>query len=230
MDKEWLENCLAKGMSLDTIGELAGRHPSTIGYWLKKHGLVASGHARHSPKGEIDQARMRELVDQGASIRRIAEELDAGYSTVRYWLNRLGLKTDRSVRQRQGDKAQQAGRSRICMRCPKHGHTTFFSRPEGGFRCGKCRSAAVSKRRRRVKRQLVLEAGGRCRLCGFNAHPSALQFHHLDPSSKEFHLSQEGFTRAISRMRSEAKKCILLCANCHALVEAGVRKVSIDER
>jgi hypothetical protein len=217
-------------MSLEAIGELVEKHPSTVSYWLKKHELVANGHARHSPKGEIDQARLCELVNQGASIRKMAEEFDAGYSTVRYWLKQLGLETDRSVRLRQGDEARQADRSRTCMRCPKHGHTTFFRRPEGGFRCGKCRTAAVSKRRRRVKRQLVREAGGQCRLCGFNAHPSALQFHHVDPSSKEFHLSQEGFTRAISRMRSEVKKCILLCANCHALVEAGIRKVSIDER
>jgi copper chaperone CopZ len=26
-------------------------------------------------------------------------------------------------------------------------------------------------------------------------------------------------------MRAEAEKCILLCANCHALVEAGVKNV-----
>jgi predicted HNH restriction endonuclease len=32
-------------------------------------------------------------------------------------------------------------------------------------------------------------------------------------------------TRGIGRMREEASKCVLLCANCHALVEAGVRKV-----
>lgn len=88
---------------------------------------------------------------------------------------------------------------------------------------------AVSERRRRVKRQLVKEAGGACVICGFSSHPRALEFHHVDPATKKFHLSHQGLTRGIREMRAEAAKCVLLCANCHALVEAGVKKVpSVD--
>ena len=54
----------------------------------------------------------------------------------------------------------------------------------------------------------------------------ALQFHHLDPSQKEFGVSGRGVTRAIAKARAEAKKCFLLCANCHAEVEAGVTALS----
>jgi hypothetical protein len=43
MDKQFLEDCLAKGMSLDAIGEAAERHPSTVGCWMQKHGLRANG-------------------------------------------------------------------------------------------------------------------------------------------------------------------------------------------
>jgi IS30 family transposase len=32
-----------KGMSLETIGRELGKHPSTVGYWLKKHELTAIG-------------------------------------------------------------------------------------------------------------------------------------------------------------------------------------------
>ncbi len=59
-----------------------------------------------------------------------------------------------------------------------------------------------------------------CLLCGFDEHPSALHFHHLNPMEKEFQLSECGLTRSIARARGEAAKCILLCANCHAQVEA----------
>jgi transposase len=100
MERRFLEECLAKGLSLEAIGELVAKHPSTVGYWLKKHGLTASHAQRHAPKGEIDPALLRTLVEDGASIRRIAEELGAGYSTVRYWLKRLGLATERSERQK----------------------------------------------------------------------------------------------------------------------------------
>jgi transposase len=230
MDKRLLEDYLAGGMSLEVIGARVGKHPSTVGYWLKKHGLIATGSARHAPRGKIDKDRLRELVEEGASIRAMAAELGAGYSTIRHWLKRLELATDRTVRRREGDRARREGLQCAYMRCPRHGHTTFLERQDGGFRCARCRTDAVSERRRKVKRTLVDEAGGRCRLCGYAEHPAALQFHHLDPTTKEFHLSHKGSTRGIYQMRTEARKCALLCANCHALVEAGVKKVPAVER
>lgn len=230
MDSAWLEECLAAGMSLDAIGEQAGRHPSTVSYWLKKHGLTASGNARHAPKGSVDPVRVRELAESGASIRQIAAELGIGYSTARYWLGRCGVQTDHAARRRESSAAREAGVSSAYLECPKQGHTPFFRRRDGGFRCRRCSSMAVSERRRKVKRQLVKEAGGACVICGFSDHPRALEFHHVDPEAKEFHLSHQGLTRSIRRMRAEAAKCVLLCANCHALVEAGVRKVPSRDR
>lgn len=219
-----------KGMSLDAIGRLAGRHPSTVSYWLKKYELRASQAERHAPKGSVDTERLRRMVEEGSSIRKIADDLGLGYSTVRYWLKRLGVETERSVRRRESDAAREEGLRKVYLRCQHHGHTAFFQRPDGGFRCLKCNIAAVSERRRQVKRQLVEEAGGRCRICGFKEHQSALQFHHRDPSQKLFHLSHKGMTRGIGRMRAEARKCVLLCANCHALVEAGVKEVPAEDR
>jgi transposase len=217
-------------MSLDAIGDLVGKHPSTVSYWLKKHGLKASRAERHAPRGSVDPDRLRRMVEDGDPIRKIADELGIGYSTVRYWLRRLGLETERSARRKESDAAREAGLQKAYLRCPTHGHTAFFQCSDGGFRCVKCSISAVSKRRREVKRQLVKEAGGRCRICGFNEHQSALQFHHRDPSAKAFQLSQRGIPRGIGHMRAEAGKCVLLCANCHALVEAGVREVAAEDR
>jgi len=230
MERGWLEECLAAEMSLAAIGERAGRHPSTISYWLRKHGLQATGRARHAPKGSVDRIRLRELAEGGASIRRIAAELDIGYSTVRYWLGRCGLETDRGVRRRESSAARKAGLTKAYLRCPRHGHTSFMRRRDGGFRCQRCNSMAVAERRRQVKRQLVGEAGGACVICGFSGHPRALEFHHVDPATKEFHLGHQGLTRGINEMRAEAAKCVLLCANCHALVEAGVAKAPALDR
>jgi hypothetical protein len=230
MEKCFLEDCLAKKMSLEAIGNLVAKHPSTVAYWLKKHGLSAVGKQQHSPNGFVDPERVPGLVDEGVSIRAMATEFGVGYSTMRYWLRRLGLETDRTVRWREGEDARKAGLRRACLKCPKHGRTTFFARKEGGFRCAKCNTAAVSERRRQVKRRLVDEAGGSCRICGFSEHPAALQFHHVDPAMKEFHLGHQGISRSISRMRAEAEKCVLLCANCHALVEAGIKEASAVDR
>jgi hypothetical protein len=80
----------------------------------------------------------------------------------------------------------------------------------------------VTRRRRKVKQILVDEAGGGCRLCGYDRCVAALHFHHLDRATKSFHLSQQGVTRSLAAARAEARKCVLLCSNCHAEVEAGV--------
>jgi hypothetical protein len=50
-------------------------------------------------------------------------------------------------------------------------------------------------------------------------------FHHLDPSATEFSVSRRG-AHSIGRLRAEVRKCILLCSNCHAEVEAGMVELS----
>jgi hypothetical protein len=112
---------------------------------------------------------------------------------------------------------------RVSGRCATHGETLFVLRSDGnGRRCLRCRAEAVSRRRRRVKALLVAEAGGRCAACGYDRHLGALEFHHADPSTKQFALGNDGITRSIAVMRAEAAKCVLLCANCHAEIEAGL--------
>jgi hypothetical protein len=73
-----------------------------------------------------------------------------------------------------------------------------------------------------VKAILVEEAGGRCGLCGYDRCVGALAFHHLDPETKTFGLAEGGLARSLAQARAEAAKCILLCANCHAEVGAGL--------
>jgi transposase len=220
MRKGFLEKCLAEGLSVEQIAERIGRHPSTVTYHLKKHGLKPLGHDKHSPNGKVDPERLRDLVEGGATVREAAADLDVGYSTVRHWLNRLGLETATVRRRRQDKQARASGVIGVKRVCPKHGKTIFVVRPDGGFRCGKCRIAAVSKWRREVKRRLVERAGGACEICGYNQYLGALHFHHLDAELKAFSISQYATLLSWDELCVEADKCALLCANCHAEVEA----------
>jgi len=144
MDSAMLESYLRRGLSLEAIGRLTGRHPSTIGYWIKRHGLAAVNRDRHAPKGGIERDTLAAF---------------------------------------------------------------------GG------RGEAVARRRRRL---LVADAGGRCSVCGYDRYIGALQFHHRDGKAKSFGLADRGLTRSLEAVRAEAAKCVLLCANCHSEVEAGI--------
>jgi len=73
--------------------------------------------------------------------------------------------------------------------------------------------ASVIKRRKQNKLLLVEYKGGKCQKCGYNRCIDALEFHHLDPFTKE--TKNLGTTAAIEKQKMEADKCILVCANCH---------------
>ena len=55
--------------------------------------------------------------------------------------------------------------------------------------------------------------------------PECLQFHHVDSKLKAFDVSQ-AMRRGISieRLKEEIGKCVILCANCHAVEEQNRRK------
>src|SRR3712207_3634394 len=93
MERDQLEAWLQRGLSLGRMGELAGKHPSTISYWLKKYGLVPNGRERHRSRAVVDRKQLEPLVKAGLSIRRIAELLDRSPTAIRHWLKRYGLQT-----------------------------------------------------------------------------------------------------------------------------------------
>lgn len=220
-----LKAYLDAGMSLDAIAEQVGKHPSTVSYWLKKHGLSANGTTRHSPRGGIRRENLEPLVKEGLPVREIAARLGRSQTSVRYWIEKYELPSPIDVRRKDISEARSAGGRTVERVCPHHGSTTFVIENSGRARCRKCRQDAVVRWRRRVKERLVRAAGGACAVCGYDKHPSALEFHHLDPSTKSFGLSAHHVTRSYEELLVEAKKCVLLCANCHAEVEAGVSSV-----
>jgi len=109
--------------------------------------------------------------------------------------------------------------------CDKHGVTGHFKRRDGAFRCGKCASEWVTNSRRKKKGKLVAMFGGKCTLCGYKKYIGALDFHHKNPAKKSFSLSVKGLCYSWNSVLKEAKKCIVLCKNCHTEVEAGITKL-----
>jgi transposase len=219
LSREALQAMLTEGCSLEEIGRRVDRHPSTVSYWLRKHGLEPVGGSAHTPRGGIPRGTLEELIAQDLSIREIAVRLDRSYTTVRYWLGCHGLMTTTEA---QRAKARTARESAIC---PIHGQVPHVTRADGSLRCASCRAASVTRSRQRAKRQLVEEFGGACALCGYDECVRALHFHHRDPATKRFSLSSRGLGRAMEALREEAAKCVLLCANCHMAVETGVRQL-----
>ena len=94
-----------------------------------------------------------------------------------------------------------------CKYCNKE----FIQKKKKG--CSICLSCETTKRRWESRKELIESLGGKCTKCGFAGCPASLQFHHTDPSNKKYSLYSRNLLRA--DRYEEAKKCILLCANCH---------------
>ena len=114
-------------------------------------------------------------------------------------------------------------RKTILKECKKHGLTEHVLFDNGKTKCKECAKEAVANKRKRNKIKLVEYKGGKCEICGYNKCIDALEFHHLDPSEKEYGLSN-GNTSNFEKMKSEADKCILVCANCHREIHAKERE------
>jgi ribosomal protein L44E len=79
--------------------------------------------------------------------------------------------------------------------------------------------------RRRTKLRAVAWFGGTCHGCD-QAHSAQLfDFHHWDASDKQFGIATDGIARSWDKILAELEKCVMLCANCHREVHAGVRKI-----
>jgi transposase len=228
MERAELKGYLDRGLSFEAIGRLVGRDPSTVAYWARRHGLKSPFADRHAPRGPIPKDKLAALVDRGTSIREMAAELDRSPGSVRHWLKQYGLIPLRAQRRAEMRAARSTGQRVILRDCAEHGLTEFILESRGFYRCTKCRWKRVARYRRRVKEILVAEAGGCCQLCGYRRYIGALQFHHIDPASKAFHVSREGVSRSLEKARAEARKCMLLCANCHAEVEGGVQALPFE--
>ncbi len=83
----------------------------------------------------------------------------------------------------------------------------------------KDKSKPVIDYRRRIKIALCSANENRCSVCGVEDDIIIYDFHHLDPTSKSFGIGSASTTRSKRAYANEAKKCVMVCANCHRKIE-----------
>ncbi len=112
----------------------------------------------------------------------------------------------------------------LCAHCSK----PLTAKQAKGRVCWNCRYKERSVRRLLQAYEIV---GYACWRCGYGkgaAGMRLLDFHHVERGSKCFGLDCRNIVNlAYSRVISEMKKCVLLCANCHRECETGL--VSPDD-
>ena len=137
-----------------------------------------------------------------------------------------------SVMQRLKKKKQENTEKKMC-RC----HVCGELKPAEDFNflyksknkrmsvCKECEHE--TKRALRETKKMVLDSlkSVGCACCG-EKDTVCLDFHHYDPTEKEFNMSS-ALTKPFEKMIEEASKCIVTCSNCHRKIHAGA--INLEE-
>ena len=99
---------------------------------------------------------------------------------------------------------------------------SYYLNPEGKIK----NSERKNKNRLRVKSEFRNSLGAKCQICGYDKCQIALHFHHVDPTTKKFGIS-DAVSGKYSRqeIEDEIKKCVLICSNCHVEIHANLIKL-----
>jgi predicted nucleic acid-binding Zn ribbon protein len=83
----------------------------------------------------------------------------------------------------------------------------------------RCNGCNTQIRRLRLKKKAVEYKGGGCSRCGLiSDNLSVYDFHHTDPTQKEFHLTGSNMAiKSWDEIVAELDKCDLVCSNCHRI-------------
>lgn len=87
----------------------------------------------------------------------------------------------------------------------------------------KRREMINTRRREKKKEWNDFKATLICSECGFK-NPAALDFHHEHPENKEHNVNRLVSDGRFKKAYEEAKKCVVLCANCHRVHHDNERK------
>lgn len=236
---------LQKGLTYKQIGALTGMARSTISYQAIKAGMG-------KPQRKHDWTAINRFLAEGGSIQICCEQFGVSESTLYKAMNkdrapraivrteknclRCGVlligKWQRKFCTSECSRLHEISRApyhacQFCGRMFKSGWRTHVANcdPNGNPNRN---SRGVLAWKRRLKDALVDAFGGKCRECGYAKCRRSLTFHHLDPLTKSFTISGSNKNNR-GLIFEEAKKCTLLCMNCHGEVHEGVRHITIDD-
>lgn len=156
----------------------------------------------------MEKQDFEKLIEEGLSTSKISERLGISQTNVRYWLKKFELKTKFKIYNKKFDTDP------LFRSCPKCKLTlTKEGFYKGYSYCKPCANKQSAESAKLYKRQAVDYKGGKCEICGYNKCIAALEFHHKNPSEKDFTISHR--SRSFASMKKELDKCMLVCCRCH---------------
>jgi hypothetical protein len=117
---------------------------------------------------------------------------------------------------------------RFCGICSKPLSNKGYERWKNN--CPQCEKKKFRDGQRELRRQLRVEFGGACQICGYTRCWAALHFHHLD-SSEKYDWNEKGKGgSSLREIKRHPERFQLVCANCHIEIHQGVKHEEISSK
>lgn len=166
----------------------------------------------------MEKELLEQFIQNGVSANKIAKETKKSLTTVRYWLKKYNLITN-FVSFKDPNYIHAPLEEKKCPNCEITKSVDEFHHRKDGKGvspyCKKCTILQTMMRQKAFKQRCVDYKGGKCIHCEYNNSLVALEFHHVDPSKKDFSISNVRSLTFNNVIKEELDKCILLCSNCH---------------
>jgi len=164
--------------------------------------ISASTVSKYLPGPLTDVGKeIQELRKRGLSYKEIQKETGYSKCSISKWCKDLPIKKEKPQKKRKEHPRQRSSDTyRRWKAEARRGRMTFF---RGIY-------------------------NNKCCICGYDKSSSALQFHHVNPTTKEFIIGGVSAEYSIQRLISEVNKCILICSNCHFEIHDGLLNVNIE--
>ena len=118
---------------------------------------------------------------------------------------------------------------KTCSKCKQiKSLDNFYNKPDRkgtASECKQCFNSYCVQRWIDKKKEAIEYKGGCCNRCGYDKHYAAMQFHHIDPTTKDVGWNKLRL-RSWDKITLELDKCELLCANCHAIEHSNYKSLS----
>ena len=82
----------------------------------------------------------------------------------------------------------------------------------------------VKNWRHKMREYAIKAFNGECGICGYNKCPHSLEFHHINPSNKDFTIGSSNIANW-SKIVIELRKCVMVCSNCHRELHYGFSSI-----
>lgn len=219
-----LKSYIEQRLTTSQIAEILHTSNTSVKRLLKKHNLKTV-HTKQPLS--ITKDELQKLIEMKMSSYDIANHLGISQTTIRYWLDKFQLKTNStwSIKRKKIKQEIESGNytCKLCGVSKAITNENFYKRTNGIFHrwCKDCNNRITYKKQVQRKKEAVDYKGGKCIVCGYNKYIGALDFHHLDPSKKEFNIGRlRAYT--FTKIKSELDKCVCVCRNCHAEIHHGL--------